>query len=287
MKMNVLYEEIFKRFGSVTRARNCFLYTKKGIRLTDMFQENGRAILGWDAGNAFTFLKNTLNRAQVGGFICEDKGRHYRLEKAVSLLLSSVDGDEKSLLARKVFVFSSKSDAVSAALAFSESTGMWRPWISEKVDWTSTDCVVIQPPLPWTDSIYLLAVREDKVAVSDKAAVSDKSAAKVIAAKNTIGLPFAVEAAITRSIYNLIAELKVREEKNWFLYDPVLTKYWTRKGPYLYPKISQEEYDAFVLHCLDCEIIINPDFNQPSIVPFGADRGVFTKLKNNPFIPKI
>ena len=266
MKMNALYEEIFKRFGAVTRARNCFLYTKKGIRLTDMFQENGRAILGWDAGNAFTFLKNTLNRAQVGGFICEDKGRHYRLEKAVSELLQSE---------RKVFVFSSKSDAVAAALAFSESTGMWRPWISEEVDWTSTDCVVIQPPLPWTDSIYILAVRGDKAAANDKAV------------RNTIGVPFAVEVAITRSIYNLIAELKIREEKNWFLYDPVLTKYWTRKGPYLYPKIAQEEYDVFVLHCLDCEIIINPDFNQPSIVPFGADRGVFTKLKNNPFIPKI
>ena len=286
MNKTDLYNEIFTRFGAVTRARNCFLYTKKGVRLTDMFQENGRAILGWDAGNAFTFLKNTLNRAQVGGFICEDKGRHYRLEKAVSLLLSSAACDEKSLH-RKVFVFSSKGDAVAAALTFSESTGMWRPWISENVDWAGTDCVVIQPPLPWTDSIYILAVREDKVPANDKGTASDKAATKIVTAKNTIALPFAVEVAVTRSIYNLIAELKVREEKNWFLYDPVLTKYWTRKGPYLYPKIPQEEYDAFVLHCLECEIIINPDFNQPSIVPFGADRGVFTKLKNNPFIPKI
>ena len=285
MKKNDLYDELFKRFGAVTRARNCFLYTKKGIRLTDMFQENGRAILGWDAGNAFTFLKNTLNRGQVGGFICEDKGSHYRLEKAVSELLDS---------SRKVFVFFTKNDAVAAALAFSESTGMWRPWISEEVDWTATDCVVIQPPLPWTDSVYILAVRSnliavraDKVAATDKAATTDKATATDKASKNTIGLPFAVEVAIIRSIYNLIAEIKVRQEKNWFLYDPVLTKYWTRKGPYLYPKIAQKEYDAFVLHCLECEIIINPDFNQPSIVPFGADKGVFTKLKNNPFIPKI
>ena len=272
MNKTDLYNEIFARFGAVTRARNCFLYTKKGIRLTDMFQENGRAILGWDAGNAFTFLKNTLNRGQVGGFICEDKGRHYRLEKAVSELLGS---------SRKVFVFSTKVDAVAAALAFSESTGVWRPWINEEVDWAAVDCLVIQPPLPWTDSIYILAVREDKAVANDKVTTGDK------VTKNTIGLPFAVEVAVTRSIYNLIAEIKVREEKNWFLYDPVLTKYWTRKGPYLYPKMALEEYDAFVLHCLECGIIINPDYNQPSIVPFGADRGVFTKLKNNPFIPKI
>ena len=72
-------------------------------------------------------------------------------------------------------------------------------------------------------------------------------------------------------------------EKDWFLYDKVLSKYWERKGPYLFPKILKENYRAFALHCLDCGLVINPDFASPSIVPFGADKGVFTKLKNNPF----
>ena len=31
-------------------------------------------------------------------------------------------------------------------------------------------------------------------------------------------------------------------------------------------------------------IVFNPDYREYSIVPFGADKGVFTKLKNSPFI---
>lgn len=38
-----------------------------------------------------------------------------------------------------------------------------------------------------------------------------------------------------------------------------------------------------MLHCLNLGIVISPDYSVPSIVPFGADTGVFTALKNNPF----
>ena len=101
--------------------------------------------------------------------------------------------------------------------------------------------------------------------------------------RNAIKLPFALEVAVTRSIYNLIKALQVRQEKDWFIYDPVLTKYWNREGPYLFPKVAQDNYKDFALHCLACGILISPEYNQPSIVPFGADHGVFTKLKNSPF----
>ncbi len=277
MNKTDLYNEIFIRFGAVTRARNCFLYTKKGVRLTDMFQENGRAILGWEGGTSFTFLKNTLNHGQVGGFITEDKGRHYRLEKAVSQLLLSE---------RKVFIFSNKKDAVSAGLFFSDNnSSVWKPWLQEDINWSKIDSLIIQPPLPWTDSIYILAVKADGVAKEKLDIILNKKTQSL--PSGTIDIPFALEVAVTKSIYNMIAELKVREEKNWFIYDPVLTKYWTRKGPYLYPKMPQENYDDFVLYCLECGLVINPDYNAPSIIPFGADKGVFTKLKNNPFVPKI
>jgi hypothetical protein len=92
-----------------------------------------------------------------------------------------------------------------------------------------------------------------------------------------------MEAAYTRSIYNMIKALQERSEKDWFVYDKVLTKYWTRKGPYLITKVPEEKYNEFVLHCLDLGIIINPVYNQESIVPYGADLGVFNSLKNNPF----
>ncbi len=44
-----LANKIKNRYGTVKRARGSFLYTEKRIRLTDLFLEGGRAILGWGA----------------------------------------------------------------------------------------------------------------------------------------------------------------------------------------------------------------------------------------------
>lgn len=255
MTKHQFFNELYNLYGPVTRARNCFLYTKKGTRLTDLYEENGRAILGWEGGSAFTHFKNVLSRGQVGSFICED---YSRVEKAVSQLLASD---------RKIYYFNNKVDALKGGIFCSpKSTAVYKPWNCINQDWSQIDSVIIEPPLPWTETTYILAVKEEPELQMPK----------------NITIPFALQTAIARSIYNLIEALQVREEKDWFIYDTVLTKYWTRKGPYLEPKVPQEKYDDFVMHCLKLGIVINPDYND-SIVPFGADKGVFTKLKNSPF----
>lgn len=258
MTLNQFSQEIYNRYGIIKRARNCFLYTQKNIRLTDCFQENGRAILGWEGGSAFTQFKNVLSRGQVGSFITEDTPR---INKAISSLLASD---------RKVYFFSTKIEALKAGLFLSnENTSFYKPWTG--IDWSKTDSVIIQPPLPWTNTIFLLAVKSELIQETD-------------IFQNQINIPFALNAAITRAIYNLIAELQTREEKSWFIYDTILTKYFERKGPYLKPKMDEKKYDDFVLHCLDLGIVINPNYNEDSIIPFGADKGVFTCLKNSPFL---
>ena len=257
MTKDQLYKELYARYGFVTRARDCFLYTHKNQRLTDMFQENGKAILGWDTGNAGTFFKNMMNKGLNGSFICEDKPR---INKAVSELV------EKECC---VFYYNNKTDAVKAAVSLgAKNIVSYKPWNKEQEDLAAADAVVIVPPFPWGEEIFILALREPQ-------------GPHVNCGPLTI--PFSLQTALTRSIYNLISELPQRQEKDWFIYDTILTKYWERKGPYLYPKISENKYEDFVKHCLDCNIIINPSYNEPSIVPFGADKGVFTKLKNNPF----
>ena len=267
MNKSELFTELFKQYGAVTRARGCFLYTKKGVRITDLYQEGGRAILGWEGASAFTLMKNVISRGQTGSFICEDTPG-LRLQKAVSQLFSSD---------RTVFCFSSMKDAFEAGLSlFPNETNAYRPWgpQNEKLDFSGIAGLILTPPLPWARSIYLYAADTKKI---------EENPDKLLLVRGTIKLPFAMETAITRSIYNLIKAMQERTEKDWFIYDPVLTKYWERKGPYLFPKMPEENYKAFILHCLNCGIIISPDYNTPSIVPYGADRGVFTKLKNSPF----
>ena len=115
MELEVFASEISKRFGNVKRARGCFLYTEKGVRLTDLFQEGGRAILGWGGNSAFTVLKNVLSRGLTGSF---PTVFDLQLKKAVSELLDS---------RRSVSVFFDREKAVSAETLVSSANAAHVP----------------------------------------------------------------------------------------------------------------------------------------------------------------
>ncbi len=265
---------ITEKYGVVKRARGCFLYTAKGVRLTDLYQESGRAILGWGSSSgtsAFTVLKNVLSRGATGSFDTDytpraDGSAASQLSRAVSALLAD---------SRTVWLFASRSEALSCALQLApEHTACYKPW-AEHACWSEESAVVIEPPLPLALSLSVLALKPE---------LSSASAAQALLADKSVRVASPLVAAATRSLYDLKKALQEREEKHFFLYDTVVTKYWTRKGPYLYPKIPEERYADFVLHCLSQALVVSPLYNQPSIVPFGADRGVFRALEKNPFI---
>jgi len=259
-EVDFLASEITRRYGTVQRARGCFLYTRTGVRLTDLYQEGGRAILGWGGGSAFTVFKNVMNRGLTGSF---DTDYDSRIAKAVSELLASD---------RKVGVYPDKQAAVHAAVAaFPQSTSFWKPWNQQQIEWQTVDAVIIEPPLPWAQSLFLVALQPS----SEADAALDGS--------EKFRIPAPLAAAVVRSVYDMIAALQNRKESDWFIYDTVVTKYWIRTGPYLVPKIPERNYTAFLQHCLDCGLVISPLYERPSIVPFGADRGVFGKLKNSVF----
>lgn len=277
--------EIFSRYGNVKRARNCFLYTAKNVRLTDLYQEDGRAILGWGGSSAFTMLKNALGRGANGSFLTDYS---YRLEKAVSSLL---DSKRKILCFYKKSAVEEAADFVSQAEKFvqsenqqkslSQSEIFYKPWIlssdGKSINWSEKLLVILEPPLAWSSELYILAISENQQSGETLEKIKSKFQDEIIC------VPSPLQAAYARSIYNLIQALQERSEKDWFLWDTVLKNYFVRKGPYLFTKIPQDKYDDFVLHCLDLGILINPNFKAASIVPFGADRGIFTCLKNNPF----
>lgn len=315
--------EIFKRYGNVKRARNSFLYTAKNVRLTDLYQEDGRAILGWGGSSAFTMLKNALGRGANGSFFTDYS---YRMEKAVSTLLASkrkilffykksvvleiaqnffsdsddfapaekfsvkqkiCGGTEEFSVSQKTPVQTEDSNVNQRTSASTEKSSainqiFYKPWIlsedGKSINWSEKSLVVLEPPLPWSSELYILAVKSENPKITE-ILENIKSKYKY----EIISIPAPMQAAYARSIYNLIQELQERSEKDWFLWDSVLKNYFVRKGPYLFTKIPQNKYDDFVLHCLDLGILINPCFEKMSIVPFGAERGILTCLKKNPF----
>ena len=112
-----LAKEINSRYGNIKRARNCFLYTARGVRLTDMYQEGGRAILGWGGGSAFTMFKNVMNRGITGSFSTDYEKQTVR---AVQTLFDSC---------RELFYFNSYESALKTAVQFSAAgTTVYKPW---------------------------------------------------------------------------------------------------------------------------------------------------------------
>ena len=268
--VDFLAQELSRRYGTVKRARGCFLYTAKGVRLTDMYQEGGRAILGWGGGAAFTVLKNVLSRGLTGSFSTDFTPR---IARALGELLFS---------RRITYVFRSREEALAAGNAVVPGgCRMWMPWAEGDIRWNREPCVVVEPPLPWTEGIFLLAL---SIADDEDADAARLRLTPVLAGcAGRIHIPAVIAAAVTRSIYDMIAALQSRSESDWFVYDGVLASYWERKGPYLYPKVEEPRYRDFLLHCLNEGIVISPDYTYPSIVPFGADKGVFSALRRNPF----
>lgn len=273
-EISFLASKIYELYGSVKRARGAFLYTAKRVRLTDLYQEGGRAILGWGGSSAFTVFKDILSRGANGSFSTDYSPRlgldskKSQLSKALSTLLNSN---------RAAYFFPSKSAALAAALKICPNgTSVWKPWGGADVKFEEIPCVLLEPPLAWASGIWILAILQNDS--GENAENSEK-----VAIENLFALPAPLAGAITRSVYNLIAAIQERSEKDWFIYDKVLTKYWTRKGPYLYPKVPKERYEDFILHCLKNEVVVSPEYECPSIVPFGANPGVFSKLQKNPF----
>ena len=384
--IDFLNREIFLRFGNVSRARGSFLYTEKGVRLTDMFQENGRAILGWGGGSAFTFFKNVLSRGHTGSFKTVHKDR---LKKAVSCLfndsfeililkdkslaaevsenifsqkafeyrpwlgdfawaecgggfglrkgagfnergvcLESSAGSGSDFGLRKGAGFNEKGACPESSVGSGSNFGLGKDEVlkergaclessfnstgnshasgnnSASADNsapfnknTSADksasgnssaptnktptpdtapfpsTIIFTPPLAWAGQTCILAVKESLFLEKEEALQNVQEEL----------CPPCLLQAWTRSVYDLIKALQERQEKDWFIYDQILTKYFVRKGPYLKSKVPPEKYPAFVKHCLDCHIVINPDCDGLSIVPYSADKGVFGMLKKNPF----
>ena len=79
------YQKCFKKkYGFVKRARGSFVY-RKNIRLVDLAQDEGRAILGWRHGSSMLSFKNTLEKGLWSSY---PNGAEHRLKKSCRIFFS-------------------------------------------------------------------------------------------------------------------------------------------------------------------------------------------------------
>ena len=261
-----LAAEIQKRYGFVRRARGCYLYTEKNVRLTDCFLEGSRALLRRDGGKARTVFKDTLERGANGSYC---GGYESRLATAVRHLLPA----EYSEI-RWYYDASGANNAPFGAV-------LWRPWLdicataepkpTRYPEITIThpgaerpDVIKLVPPFAWATSLTIYAFRTD---VPQNA---------TIPASDVVPAPLL--AAYARAFCDLKTALGTYGENDFKQFSAQLSPLFDRRTCWLFPRIPRDRYDDFVLRCLDEKIVVSPDYDTPSIMPWRANKGDIKRI---------
>lgn len=308
-----LKKELYSRYGTVRRAADYHLYTAKGVRVLDLCQEGGAAILGWRPGRAKLAFKNLLDRGMSGTFPTEVEGE---LERAVQEVLpqyreirwyasrdrarmacasylglwSDIPLIESPLLHPEASVdIGPGGDSPLSAAKTITGIPVWRPWLDEayyamgdRIDAAfirntneTEKTMVLSSPFPFAGGCTLAVFFADAASISGTSSSDSRIPESDSIAPALLG-------ALARAWADLAAELHRRNETDWSRFDAFLSPFWDRRGPYLVPKIRKSRYPDFFRSCLDKGILISPDYGTPSIVPCVADAGEFRHLKPGP-----
>ena len=311
-----LKDEIKKRYGNVKRARGIYLYTEKSVRLTDCFLDGGRAILGHGGGKAKTAFKDCFERGANGFYdsgllpafeksVKQLLPRNFttiRLytEKTaaplegISYSLESAREKADAALEQTSISLETSREKAGAALKQTnyslESSQkkvepvLWRPWLEisgksteqptgypkiqivHNVEGDFPAIVKIVPPFPYATELCVYAF---------STACGEEMLQNL--PKNDI-VPAPLLAAFTRGFYDLKIALGTYTENDFKANSKVFEPFFIRNQCYLFPKIPEEKYKDFVLKCLDIGIVISPDYNVPSIMPWRANPGDLKKI---------
>ena len=274
-----LKNEIKKRYGNVKRARGIYLYTEKSVRLTDCFLDGGRGILGHGGGKAKTAFKDCFERGANGFY---DSGLLPAFEKSVKKVLPA-EYTEIRLYSEKTAAMLGETSVSLDGASEKANPVLWRPWLdfSGKITEQPTGYPKIQvvyntnevfpavvkilPPFTFATDICVYAF-------------SEKSYKNLAELPQNDVVPSPLLAAYTRSFYDLLNSFSLFTEKDFKANSKALEPFFTRNQCYLFPKVSEEKYKDFVLKCLDAGIVISPDYNEPSIMPWRANPGDIKKI---------
>ncbi|HHU36615.1 MAG TPA: hypothetical protein GXZ47_05215 [Treponema sp.] len=301
-----LKDAIRTRYGSVRRAHEYHLYTAKGKRLLDLYQEAGSAILGWRAGKSKLVFKSMLDRGLTGSFPCDAEGELVRAVQEVVPQYSEVRwyvSQEKARRACAGFLdLWSEIPLMESPLLHPEASSdigpggdsplsaakelrgvqLWRPWLdeafyamSDRVDSAflhsvheTLDTMVLSSPLPFASGVTLAVFAPRSKEALARIPPSDSVAPALLS-------------ALARAFHDLSAAIFARTESDWIVYDEFVGQWWDRRGPYLVPKMRPSRYTQFFYSCLDQGLLISPNYHVPSIIPFTADLGEFKAFQRS------
>jgi hypothetical protein len=260
-------DSLLRLVPEVLRARGFRLYTKNGKRLTDLWQNNGAAILGHTAPALLRELKNTASRGLFAPYPHFMEGRFI---KALERLFPG-----------RVFRLYASPPAALETLIREKSAALWRPFLDadDPLAVAHNAPPVLVPVLPgisgWRgglpQGLCVLALARDFSKTADALPAGEL-------------LPPALLAFAVRGLYDLIAAAPSRAKPAFPRIAKALRESpWQRQGIYLYLRSRAEAaqtgaYQTLFLHFLENGFLLPPDPANPAILPAELSQGEETKL---------
>ncbi len=241
----------------IARARGFRLYDLKGRRYIDLYQNNGRAILGHRIEGMTQVMKSTASRGLLAEYPSVYDGR---LEKILKLMFPEYLYFR--LYANRERTLEAVSRAVGGKVGLDSivDPGMvdssrnkvsyWRPFLPEK----SYSQDILIPIMPFPGSFA-----PDIVCIRNKNLVARMPAGDMIS-------PFLID-TLVKTISSLIREMHSPAGKGSEFQRLTDIFTWDRRGPYINTGMDQVAYSELFKKALEMGILLPPGETYPIIIP--------------------
>ena len=238
--------ESVNRLPKIRRARDYRLYDFNGGRYLDLCLDGGRALLGHRHGQSTLMMKNALEKGLAAPYPGVWEGR---LLKQLKLLYPEISAVSVIFAGSN----SGKADKLPVFRPFEYET----PATSDKF----TECPYeLLLPLPGSSVLRVLCSPEENENELPEAG----------------NIPQYLYSGLCRAAADLKAFAEDADTSAWSAFDSPL---WTRRGPWLYPACSREEYPALFKAFLASGILLSPFYEIPSCAPYRFTEGEIKPIK--------
>ncbi len=246
---------LLDRVPEISRARGYRLYSRGGKRITDFYQEGGRALLGYRVPGMALSIKQALDKGIYPAF----RSRYdSRLKKSLISLIGkdvffSVFTDLRGLFS---VTGNNIPEYFSSQISGKSDISFWHPFSGDSIESLLESFKFVIPVIPFPGSFspqILLSFSEE---LSEGDPVSPVLLSPLI-----------------KVIYRMISLADTDPYAVWDDSSIILEKLWKRKGPYLIPVYRRDNHEKIFITLLDMGYLISPDYDVTSILPGEISEG--------------
>jgi hypothetical protein len=264
----------------IRRARLWRLYAQDGRRFLDLWMDAGRSLLGAKGLRLGTSIKSSIDMGLLRPLPSVWEGR---AKKALMEAFPGFSGavafrnEERALRGLGEFL-GLRTDDLALLDVASRDAG-------ERLGSGRVDALVVRPfgerLLQWQAAVprFALPLLPCPSALAP-GIVLVRDARDLDALRGELAPPASLACA-AGALRELAAFSRIYGEELWRRSDRRLSPFFERRGPYLYPRCAESEYEGFFRSALAAGILVSPRFELPSILPADFDDGELAALARN------